>query len=231
MPHQIYKNKDGKRLVGVTTVCGVLNKPALLQWANKIGLQGIEMTSYVDNLAGIGTLAHGMCTSFLGVAPDFDYNDYTENQITLATQAFNSFKAWYELNKVELISAEQALISEDYQYGGCYDIYAYLNGLKTLIDLKSGSAIYPEHILQVAGGYGLLMKENDLEVEQVLILNIPRTDNENFGTLLVNTKQRELAERMFLLCREMYELQRELKNETQIIYPKKHIKGKYEVKE
>lgn len=227
MPHQIYKNKDGKRLVGVTTVCGVLNKPALLQWANKIGLQGIEMNEYVDDKANIGTLGHDLCTCHLQ-NKTVSFDGYAKSQIDQAHQAFNSFKDWYDSHKVELISAEQPLVSENYQYGGCYDVYAKVDGKLTLLDFKTGSAIYPEHILQVAGGYGLLFQENNMPYDQVRILNIPRTDNENWGELIVNTKQRELAERMFLLCREMYELQRELKNETQIIYPKKHIKGKYE---
>jgi hypothetical protein len=249
MPHQIYKNKDGKRLVGVTTVCGVLNKPALLQWANKIGLMGIEMNEFVDDKSDIGSLTHDLCTKYLqGIwngefirsyyeeskvifriyCKGVDTDAYTLSQIEQAEQAFNSFKAWYESHKVELISAEQPLVSENYQYGGCYDVYAKVDGKLTLLDFKTGSAIYPEHILQVAGGYGLLFQENNMPYDQVRILNIPRTDNENWGELIVNTKQRELAERMFLLCREMYELQRELKNETQIIYPKKHVRSKYE---
>ena len=54
----MYKNKDGVRLPGVTTITGIEDKPALKYWGNKIGLQGIEIRNYVDGLARIGTLAH-----------------------------------------------------------------------------------------------------------------------------------------------------------------------------
>src|SRR5438093_1588565 len=31
--HTVYKNAAGKRVPGVTTILGILNKPALLKWA------------------------------------------------------------------------------------------------------------------------------------------------------------------------------------------------------
>ena len=40
--HTVYKTKDGKRVPGVTTILGVINKPALVRWANNLGLQGID---------------------------------------------------------------------------------------------------------------------------------------------------------------------------------------------
>jgi hypothetical protein len=58
--HIIYKLADDSRVPGCTTICGILDKPALLEWANRIGLQGIEMRRYVDDKADIGTLAHDM---------------------------------------------------------------------------------------------------------------------------------------------------------------------------
>lgn len=30
--HQVYKNREGKRVPGCTTITGVLNKPALVPW-------------------------------------------------------------------------------------------------------------------------------------------------------------------------------------------------------
>ena len=39
--HQRYKIEDGTIVPGVTTVVGILNKPALVPWANKLGLEGI----------------------------------------------------------------------------------------------------------------------------------------------------------------------------------------------
>ena len=56
-----YKDKDGLRLAGVTTVTGQelgWNKGVLINWANKKGLEGIEVGKMVDDLALVGTLGH-----------------------------------------------------------------------------------------------------------------------------------------------------------------------------
>ena len=39
--HTQYKLVDGTKVPSVTTVLGILNKPALVKWANNLGLQGI----------------------------------------------------------------------------------------------------------------------------------------------------------------------------------------------
>jgi len=46
--HTRYYLADGTLVPGSTTVCGVLNKPALVRWANQLGLQGIDSTKYTD---------------------------------------------------------------------------------------------------------------------------------------------------------------------------------------
>ena len=35
--HTVYKLADGTRVPGATTITGLLNKPHLVRWANKIG--------------------------------------------------------------------------------------------------------------------------------------------------------------------------------------------------
>ena len=40
--HIRYKTTDGTIVPGVTTILGILNKPALVRWANQLGLRGID---------------------------------------------------------------------------------------------------------------------------------------------------------------------------------------------
>ena len=56
--HIRYKLKDGTVVPGATTITGLLNKPFLITWANRLGLEGIDSTKYRDAAADIGTLAH-----------------------------------------------------------------------------------------------------------------------------------------------------------------------------
>jgi len=218
--HTVYKLKDGTRVGGVTTIVGVLNKPALLDWANRIGLEGTEMKRYVDDKADIGTLAHDMVISKLK-GTDCDTSDYSANQIEQATWAANSFWNWAKDRKIKPLICETPLVSEKYCFGGTEDIYAEIDDARELLDLKSGSGIYPEHITQVSGGYEILLEENGYKIDRTRILNIPRTNNENWGELIVSDKQRELHRKLFLGCLNIYNLQKELRNEK-VVYPKKH---------
>ena len=63
--HTVYKTGDSIRVPSVTTILGVLSKPALIPWANRLGLQGIDSSKYVDRLATIGTLAHYWIESYI----------------------------------------------------------------------------------------------------------------------------------------------------------------------
>ena len=99
--HTVYKNKDGKRLPGVTTILGVMNKPALVKWANNLGLQGIDSSKYVDTLAGVGTLTHAMIHHDLGgEIPEFD--SYSKDDISLAENSFLKYLDWKEANWIEM---------------------------------------------------------------------------------------------------------------------------------
>jgi hypothetical protein len=216
--HTIYKLADGTRVPGVTTIVGLLDKPALVNWANKLGLAGIEVGRYVDDKADIGTLAHDMVVCHLLGKP-CGTDDYSKNQISQAQNAVLSFFAWAKSKSIKVLLAEQALISEQYRFGGTFDLYCEIDGIKELLDLKTGSGIYPEHVLQVAGGYGLLLEENKHLVERFRILNIPRSENENWGELIVSAGQVRTAQTLFPILRQVYDLNRAMKNE--VVYAKK----------
>jgi hypothetical protein len=204
--HTVYKNGEGKRVPGVTTILDVMSKPALLQWANKIGLEGIEMSKYVDDLADIGTLAHKIIECYLK-KEDVDYSDYTANQKVLAENAVLKFFNWLEVNDFKFIASELQLVSEALQYGGTIDLYCLLNGKKTLIDLKTCKACYGEHFTQVAA-YKNLLHENGYDVDDVRILRIGRDESEGFDDYSV--PKLGLHFQRFVKCRELYEINKEL---------------------
>lgn len=178
--HQRYKNKDGKVVVGVTTITGMLglNKRVLVNWANRMGLKGIDSSKYKDETAEIGTLGHEMITNSL-IGKTTNTDDYSKNQIDKAENSALSFWNWHKKHEVEVHFVEKQLVSEQLQFGGTCDIYATVDGHKELIDLKTGKDIYIEHFIQTSA-YRQLLRENGFEVEEVRILNIPRTKNENF---------------------------------------------------
>jgi len=206
--HTIYKNAAGKRVPGVTTITGILNKPALVKWANNLGLEGIDSSKYVDEMAKIGTLAHYIVECHVRetitgkeVAPDF--SDATPNQIDLATNAVLKYFEWEKGHEIKYIATEMLLVSEKMQVGGQCDIYCVLDGKKTLIDLKTCKGIYPEQFTQVCA-YAELLKENGHVVEDVRILRIGRDESEGFDDKKVPFL--DLHWERFQHCRAIYEL-------------------------
>jgi hypothetical protein len=204
--HTIYKTKDGKIVPGVTTVLGVLNKPALVGWANKLGLQGISVGKYVDSLGDVGTLTHRIVQCHLINQP-VDYSDYTPNQQTLAIGAANKFFDWEKKNQFKFIASELQLVSEKYKFGGTCDIYCVLNGKRTLIDIKTSKACYSEHFTQVSA-YKLLLEESGYPVDDVKILRIGREPAEGFDDKDVPLVKIHIEK--FLLCLKLWRTEKKL---------------------
>jgi len=176
----IYKNKENKRLCGVTTIIGLLNKPQLVVWANRLGLDGIETGKYVDDLANVGTLAHAMVFAHLN-NEKLNLDEYSKNDIDRAENAMISFLEWSKDKNIKVILAETPLVSEAMQVGGTPDLYAEINGEKVLVDFKTGKAIYDEHFLQVSA-YRLLLEEIGHKVNKAIIVRIGRDETEGFET-------------------------------------------------
>jgi hypothetical protein len=213
MAKTVYKDRSGTRLVGTTTVTGTelgWNKGILINWANGLGLEGIESAGYVDNLAAIGTLGHRMVLDkILGRATDT--KDYSFNQIAKATSCLCSYDNWSKDHKLEPILMEQPLVSEQYKFGGTPDFYGKKNDKLTLIDYKTGKGIYDEHFVQVSGGYLILLEENGYQVDEIEILNIPRSEGESFQVVTIPDKARDICKTIFLNCLSNYKLHRLLK--------------------
>jgi hypothetical protein len=212
---KIKKLKNGKGVIfpGVTTIVGILNKPALVPWANKLGLQGIDVKRFVDDKADIGTLAHAMIIGRL-MNKTTATEDYSKAQISAAENACLSFFAWQETHRLDVMFAEMPLVSEKYEFGGQFDIMGTvrINGQEAneLLDLKTGSGIWPEHYYQL-GGYWILLQENGIHPEQIRILNIPRSEDENFQEVILSGRMIELAQEMFLDCLSIYKRQKEVR--------------------
>lgn len=208
--HTIYKKKSGLRVPGVTSITGVMDKPALVKWANNLGLQGIDSAKYVDELATIGKLAHEIIEKYLK-KETMDYADYTPNQISLAENGAIKYFEWEKKQELKTIGSEMKLVSEKHSFGGTCDLYAELNGKKTLIDLKTGKGIYGDMFTQVAG-YKILLEENGYPVEDVMILRIGRSEDEGFETktaVAIN-----LHVQRFFTCLKLYNLNKEIRRAT-----------------
>ena len=207
--HQRYRTSDGTIVPGVTTVTGLLNKPALVRWANQLGLQGIDSTKYVDKTAEIGTLAHAMVEEYLGGRP-VDYTSYSADVRDQAENSLLSFFEWEKTHPLKAVLLEEQLVSDKHRYGGTIDCYADLDGKRWLIDFKTGKGIYGEYGIQVAA-YRELLREQGYIVDGVRILRIGRDETEGFEDRLLGAAYLNDCFRIFKHLLKVYYLRKKLK--------------------
>jgi len=174
-----------------------------------MGLQGIDTSKYVDDKADIGTLAHAIITDKL-TGKETDTSDYSKNQIDLAENSCLSFWEWEKDHKIESVMfVERPLVSEAHRFGGTLDIYAIVNGRKEIIDLKTGSGIYDEHIYQVAV-LKMLLEENGFPVDGTRVVNIPRAETEAFGERVISETENRVGWEIFKSLLAVYYLKKEM---------------------
>jgi len=175
MARIIYKNKAGERLPGVTTIIAGLgwNKEGLMWWANQMGLEGKSHRDVAEKAADAGTLAHAMIELELKGRPAPQTGDIDPAIVSRAETAYLGWCQWAELVKFQLIASELSLVSEKHGFGGTLDIAA-IQGVHSIIDLKTSGNIYPDHWIQVAA-YGRLYNENyEAKIEAYYILRIDK---------------------------------------------------------
>ncbi len=207
--HTVYKVASGDRVPSVTTILGILNKPALIDWAWKLGTEGIDYKAVRDNAADIGTLAHYLIMCHLkGEKPET--SEYSPADVDKAETCLIKFWEWEKLNPIEPIEVETSLISEEFRYGGTIDCFARRKDTneKVLIDFKTGKAIYSEYFYQLAA-YEHLLAEHGQSWDKTMVLRIGRDESEGFEVRDIGNLERHFE--VFKHCLAIYRLQAELK--------------------
>jgi len=167
--HVLDETGKQKRLCGVTTYLGTINKPALINWAVKTTVeylrQNIEALQTEPNqildaakkeaerqkkeAAEIGKAVHAWIEQYIksqiAGEPSPEMPDKEE-----VLNGVNNFMAWIEKDKPEFHASEMIIYSRKYGYVGQVDVVATINGKKYLTDVKTTNGIWPEMLAQTA---------------------------------------------------------------------------------
>ena len=161
-----YYTMHGKkdRLLSVTAVTSMLDKPALIPWAVNLAIEhiddlirlGIQITPEHLNeaknkhrvksaqAASIGTQVHEWCERYIKNTQQ----DLPEDPNVL--NGVMGFLQWVKEHSVTFGNSEKIVYSKKYKYVGTLDAEAYIDGKLHLIDFKTSSGIYNEMRYQVA---------------------------------------------------------------------------------
>lgn len=205
--HTQYYLNTGDSIPGVTTVLSILAKPALIKWANNLGLQGIDSSKYRDKMADVGTITHLLVMCHLtNTKPDL--SEYSPADIDIAHNCMASYHQWEKSHEVKPVLVETPLSSDIYGYGGTLDCLAYINGELELLDFKTSNGIWPEYFYQLAA-YRQLLIEQGHKVNRARILRIGKDSNSDFEDRTITTFDNEFQ--LFLHCLSIYNLLKAMK--------------------
>lgn len=210
--HQKYYLKDGSLVVGVTTILGQLAKPQLVHWAYSLAMEGKKYWEITNTAKNIGTIAHYLIECKLkNIKTDSStLKDYTMNEIQTAYLSYDNFLKWIKTHNIKMIATELRIVSEKYRYGGTIDFIAEIDGVLSLIDLKSGSGVYDDMKIQLSAYKQLYVEKYKKEIDTCYIIHIPHEKDKNFVEYRYNNLSNEFWQFYHLL--KFYQLKKDLKN-------------------
>ena len=202
------KYKVGTKVVpSVTTVIANLgwNKNALMAWAKRMAAGGDDPDAIKSEAASIGTLTHKMVEDHINGNPTNTFI-YSGHDIEKASLGYNAFLDWESQHQPKYLETELQLSAPTYFYGGTIDLIVEMHGQKGIIDLKTSSGIYPEHIIQLAA-YHHLYQDNFFEdkLEFWAILKLDKKTGD-FNYMNISKEQINLAFEVFLSLLDIHKL-------------------------
>jgi hypothetical protein len=121
-----------------------------------------------------------------------------------AMLAVAAWERWKESVNFKPLLCEQAVWSEVHEYAGTMDLLAEVNGRPTLLDWKTGKAIYDESFLQNAAYRHALMEMGVYGAADGMIVRLPKLEGDpEFEAKPVTTPEPELF-KAFLCAMELW---------------------------
>jgi len=205
-----YQLADGTRVPGVTTIIGRFkDSGALMQWAFMQGRAGKErLYEETERAADIGTYAHELVQAWLRKegAP---LSPLDEAGTVQAQTAFGAFLKWAEQTRLRIQQTEIPLVSEQYRFGGALDAVGYVGDDLCLLDWKTSNGVYTDYLIQLAA-YRYLWELNN-PAEPLVGFHLLRFAKEHGDFAHHYFPNLDDGWRMFVLLREAYDLDKQLK--------------------
>jgi len=169
---------DNAPYASVTSIIGVLDKPALRYWTGQCVYRAFAANpdlSEKEALAAPWQLSNTSKDRGSTVHSIVESWKQTKEHITTIPDQFKGYaEAFYKFvktNHVEIQEHEKTVISKVYNFAGTLDVLGKLNNNKKLmiIDVKTGKGLYPEVELQLSA-YRQALKEEGIDADIAALL-------------------------------------------------------------
>lgn len=180
--HRYWIHQDGERkaAISVTTALKVLDKPALVTWAERVGVEAALRLERAGELGGVsiedglkairakgegaeakrdagadrGNAIHEALRLYCSEGTVPNVGDFPES----VRGYVQGLCCWLIEVQPEPIAVEQMVASPEHGFAGRFDLLAEIDGRRTIVDLKTSARVYAEHHLQTAA-YMLALEE------------------------------------------------------------------------
>lgn len=239
---------DGRQYPSVTTILGVIGKPALVNWAAKVerelvsevsadlytdaaGTPAMSRTAWLTTLqarlgkekahkkelakaAEIGSQVHALVEWTLKgelchkVGPSPMISDK-------AQWAFMAWEDWRKRVDLKPIFVEQTVWSTEWGYAGTLDLLAEVEGKLTVLDWKTGKAVYAEDHLQNAAYRHAIREMGHGDPVQGIVVRLPKVETDPEFEAVTVTREEGYLFGQFLRAMGLWEWQREMESEKE----------------
>jgi hypothetical protein len=205
--YQGYRNAAGEIIPGCTTVMKALSTGStdgLCYWAAKLAKQGLFWKDERDRAGKLGSHIHDLLERY----PDIEVENpgwMTPDEFRRVEAAVAAYSEWEATVEPVVLHREVQLVSEQLQFGGCFDAIVEIGGKPVLLDHKTGkSADKMKWAIQL-GAYRWLVQENkliDRPIERGLVLHYP---DGKFRPVEIDGKELDAGLNLFGIAREAYD--------------------------
>lgn len=223
-----YVTNDGEWYPGVTTICSLLAKGALVPWA---ALETVKALGYRGDAAGVkakiaemtlseyealletaktahktksnkaldsGALAHDIVEERIKSWIKGEEHIVRSSSNLEVVNAVKAFMAWTKEHEITWHDSEVVVGSREHKFAGTMDALATIDGELTLVDFKTSKDIYPENFLQTAA-YQICLEEQGVVPERRMVIRLPKDGKP--VSVQVDTIPYDLCARTFLHLR------------------------------
>lgn len=189
---------NGKKLYGVTSVLGVIAKPALIQWSAKMAAEYIRDTGIERTIDGVhyiltqghlleeaksahrkkkedagkkGTDIHAQCEVIIKHAIAHE-GGCLPPSLFHADPLVQKFIDWAIENKVQFLASEKKMYSREMWVAGTCDFTCIINGKRIMGDIKTSSGIYGRDYFLQCAGYILMSEEHGEKYDGSIIVRL-----------------------------------------------------------
>ena len=222
---------NGKLATGVTTILGVIAKPALISWASRMAsnyvlnnlkdLNDLERVceeaknahrSKRDKAGNTGKATHEKCENwirvrFLKLPPNetIEYDKLSEEEKKIADIMIDNFKDWATKNKVKFLASEKRLYNEELFIAGTVDALCEIGGKKYVLDIKTSSSIFDRVPMAQCAGYRLMLESmGEKDFKGSVIVNIKKSGEFNEERDVYYSYDYDTDKKIFLAALDIY---------------------------